>query len=76
MYSDQQVEAARIDPAVVHYTDRPKPWHRECTHPWASQWLEVAAETEFAPIALERTPTSYVIRRRVKRAASALLKGT
>lgn len=41
----EDVEEALADPAVIHYTDRPKPWYAECRHPRRSLWYEVLAET-------------------------------
>ncbi len=34
----EDVELALRDPAVVHYTDRDKPWLAECQHPLAEHW--------------------------------------
>lgn len=74
-WSDEQISEARQRPAVVHYLDRPKPWHRDATHPWKDRWRAVAAETAFAPIDLERTLWRSEVQWRVRRAASALIKG-
>lgn len=75
LYDDATIDRARRDPAVIHFLDRPKPWHVDCTHPARDLWRAEAAETTFAPITLERTPIHDVVRWRMKRAASALLRG-
>lgn len=74
-WSDDQIREARESPAIIHYLDRPKPWHRDATHPWKDRWRSVAAETAFAPVDLERTPWRSQARWRIRRAASALVKG-
>jgi lipopolysaccharide biosynthesis glycosyltransferase len=75
LYDDVTIDRARESPAVIHFLDRPKPWHADCTHPARELWRAEAAETQFAPITLERRPLSDIVRWRVKRAASALIKG-
>lgn len=75
LYNDEELAAARNDPAIVHFTDRPKPWHVDCTHPWRDEWRSVAAQTAFAPIRLERTSVLEEIRWRIKRAGVALVRG-
>lgn len=75
IHSADEVDDARDRPAVIHFLDRPKPWHRDCVHPRRERWRQVAATTAFAPISLERTPWSDEARWRIKRAASALVKG-
>ena len=75
LYDDATIDRARESPAVIHFLDRPKPWHVDSTHPSRELWREEAARTAFAPITLERTKLSEVVRWRVKRAASALIKG-
>jgi lipopolysaccharide biosynthesis glycosyltransferase len=75
LYDDTTIDRARESPAVIHFLDRPKPWHADCTHPARELWRAEAAETAFAPITLERRRVSDIVRWRVKRAASALIKG-
>jgi lipopolysaccharide biosynthesis glycosyltransferase len=41
------VESALADPAVIHYTERDKPWHRGCGHPLASRWYEVLDDSDW-----------------------------
>jgi lipopolysaccharide biosynthesis glycosyltransferase len=41
----EDVERASADPAVVHFTERAKPWHATCPHPYASQWRAVLEES-------------------------------
>jgi lipopolysaccharide biosynthesis glycosyltransferase len=77
IHTDEEIRAARTDPAIVHFQTRPKPWHRGCTHPWQNEWLEVAARTAFAETTeqSQRSPRGELVRRS-KRAASALVRGT
>lgn len=75
LYEEEVVEATRHDPRVVHFLDRPKPWHRDCTHPLRGLWRSVAGETAFAPVRLERNPVALEAKRRLRRAAVALVKG-
>lgn len=75
LYSDEVLKDARETPAVIHFLSRPKPWHRDCTHPARNKWRSVANETAFAPISLEVPSRMHQLRWRMKRAASALIKG-
>jgi lipopolysaccharide biosynthesis glycosyltransferase len=75
LYDDAALDAARHDPAVVHFSDRPKPWHRDCTHPLRDDWRRVANDTSFAPVTLATTSISATARWRIKRAAAALIHG-
>lgn len=76
VFTDEQLAGALEDPAVVHFLDRPKPWARGCTHPRRGEWLDLAEETAFAPVRLSKRRLRDEVRRRVKRAASALVRGT
>jgi len=75
LYDDEVIEAARRKPAIIHFIDRPKPWHRDCRHPFTETWRAVASRTAFAPIVLDRTSLRAQASWRVRRAASALFKG-
>ncbi|MCA0293499.1 MAG: glycosyltransferase family 8 protein [Actinobacteria bacterium] len=75
LYPDEVIRAAREHPAVIHFLNRPKPWHRDCTHPARGAWQAVANDTAFAPIALERTSVTAQAKWRIRRAASALVRG-
>jgi lipopolysaccharide biosynthesis glycosyltransferase len=75
LYDDAEIERARRDPVVVHFMDRPKPWHRDCVHPFREDWRRVASDTAFAPIELDTTSPLTSARWRVKRAAAALIRG-
>jgi lipopolysaccharide biosynthesis glycosyltransferase len=76
LYDLATLERARRDPLVIHFLDRPKPWHVDSTHPARGLWRAEAARTAFAPVALDRTSRFDKLRRRAKRAASALVHGT
>jgi lipopolysaccharide biosynthesis glycosyltransferase len=73
LYDDATIEATRSDPAIVHFSDRPKPWHRDCNHPFRHDWRRVAGATAFAPIELEATSLATTLRWRAKRAVAALV---
>lgn len=75
LYDDATIDRARDDPAIIHFLDRPKPWHRGCTHPARDLWRAAAGDTAFAPVDLDRDPIREIVRWRVRRAASALVKG-
>ena len=76
IYPTSELEAARTDPAIVHYQTRPKPWHRGCAHPWRGEWLSHAAEVAFDRVdGLRERPLAEEVRWRVRRAASALARG-
>lgn len=75
LYPDEVLDAARHDPRIIHFTDRPKPWDRDCVHPARDAWRSAAAATAFAPITLDRTGLVAQAGWRMKRAMSALVKG-
>jgi len=75
-FDADEIEQAQVDPAIVHFQTRPKPWQRGCVHPWRDEWLAVAEETEFRPIMdLRERSVADEWRWRTRRAASALVKG-
>ncbi len=41
------VERALDDPAIIHFTERDKPWHPGCSHPLSSRWYETLDESEW-----------------------------
>lgn len=75
LYTDEVIREARERPAVIHFLNRPKPWQVGCTHPWRESWLSVANETQFAPVFPSKEPIMRQATWRLKRAASALIKG-
>lgn len=75
LYSDEIIEQARANPAVIHFLNRPKPWQTNCVHPEREAWLTMAGQTAFAPIELVRPTLRSNLTWRAKRAASALIKG-
>ncbi len=34
-------------PVIIHYTNKIKPWHKECMHPYKGIWLEYYKKTEW-----------------------------
>ena len=75
LYDDETIDRARTDPAIIHFLDRPKPWHVDSSHPAREAWRAVAGETAFAPIHLDHTARWEDARWRLKRAAAALVRG-
>lgn len=75
LYPDEVIDEARSRPAIIHYLSRPKPWNIYCTHPAREEWRHVANETAFGPIKLQRDSRARNLKWRLKRAASALIKG-
>jgi len=45
---NEDVRDANADPAIVHYTERDKPWHPGSAHPHAARWFGVLDHTEWA----------------------------
>lgn len=76
LFDDDAIDVARVDPAIVHFQTRPKPWHRDCDHPWRADWVAVAEQTPFRPVVdLRERSVVGEWRWRTRRAASALVKG-
>ncbi len=44
----EDVEEALADPAVVHFTERDKPWMYGCEHPLAEVWFEALDRTAWS----------------------------
>ena len=36
------IEKNALNPCIIHYCDREKPWHKECFHPYTELWRIVA----------------------------------
>lgn len=48
VYSENEVEAAKKEPAIVHYNSSfltPRPWVENSTHPYAPQWESFCEKT-------------------------------
>lgn len=57
-----EVDEARSDPAVVHFTGAIKPWHRNSEAPFLGEWRDVARDLSWV-----RFAHSFSVRRRVER---------
>lgn len=75
MYSDAVIERARADPKIVHFQDRPKPWQPGCQHPRRDEWVEAAESSGFGWPGVPRRNPIVEARRRVRRAAYAVVYG-
>lgn len=69
----EQVEAALADPAMIHYTERDKPWHPDSRHPFAQRWLEVLDQTDWAGWRPRRSSLPRRAAGRAKRAGRLLV---
>lgn len=68
----ESVDAATRDPGVVHFEGPGlKPWFRDCPHPLAQAYRELAARTPWGPIKLE-VPATGSPRGRVRRGLRAV----
>ena len=43
----QDMYEAAEHPVIIHYTNKIKPWHRECIHPYKDIWFEYYKKTEW-----------------------------
>lgn len=56
----KQIEEYKYDPTIVHFISVPKPWYRECNHPFLKDFLKYKAMTPWAdvPIRKEYNPSA------------------
>lgn len=47
-YGEEEAFEAAGDPAIVHFTDKKKPWHLKCTHPFTELYWDYRNETPWA----------------------------
>jgi lipopolysaccharide biosynthesis glycosyltransferase len=62
-YSASDVDAAREDPAIVHFIGPYKPWHYRSKHPFRAEYFEHARKTPWGdqPV-IGRTPLHALVR--------------
>ncbi|TCT44966.1 DUF4422 domain-containing protein [Martelella mediterranea] len=67
-YDEQEAFEAASDPAIVHFTDKRKPWHLKCTHPLTELYWDYRNETPWAETQAERVKrkTVYWLRRHLR----------
>ncbi|MET3601485.1 DUF4422 domain-containing protein [Martelella mangrovi] len=53
-YDEEEALEAASDPAIVHFTDKRKPWHLKCTHPFTELYWDYRNETPWAETAADR----------------------
>jgi lipopolysaccharide biosynthesis glycosyltransferase len=72
-----ELDEARANPSIVHFTMPVKPWHQGADMPFRDEWWEVAADTPFASAPpAERRPTAMrEVKRRIRHAARVLRRG-
>lgn len=46
-YADN-LEDARRNPVLIHYTASRKPWYRDCPHPYKKLWFDICVQTVWA----------------------------
>jgi lipopolysaccharide biosynthesis glycosyltransferase len=66
------VSRALIEPAVIHYTERDKPWHPGTRHPLAGRWYEVLDQTAWSGWRPAHRPLHRRVTSRTKRALRVL----
>ena len=79
-FDADDVDEARRNPAIVHYTGTDKPWWSTPADPVAAPWLEVWARSAVrdlplpAPPAPDRMSRRSLIGRRLRRGAGAVMR--
>jgi len=53
IYSAEEVEAAREEVGILHFTGPIKPWHYACSHPKRACYLEYKKDTPWEAVPLE-----------------------
>lgn len=62
------VESALASPAILHFTERPKPWEARCRHPLVDQWLAMAELTAWRGYQPPASRLSSAVHRHRRRA--------
>ncbi len=47
-----EIDAALANPLIIHYVVGPKPWQRDCIHPYRAEFLKYRAKTQWSGMAL------------------------
>lgn len=50
----QQLEEARKNPVIIHYTSMAKPWHVECQNPYKKEFFKYLKQTHWRTYRLKR----------------------
>lgn len=43
---DEQILEAQAHPAIIHFTGIPKPWYKNCKHPWKKEFDKISTFME------------------------------
>ncbi|AJY45434.1 DUF4422 domain-containing protein [Martelella endophytica] len=67
-YSEEEAFEAARAPAIVHFTDKKKPWHIKCTHPFTELYWDYRNETPWAETAFagRKRRLLQMLRRRLR----------
>ena len=64
----ESIRVAVESPRLVHIWGEPKPWHRECAHPFAPVWRYFYAQSPWAAEPLQwRNPQAHTAKAKIKR---------
>ena len=67
----QQIDEAKKNPYILHFSTRYKPWHEDCFHPLKNEFLKYKNMTEWKNVPLER---KYYPKRQIKAILGDILR--
>lgn len=57
-----QVDAAKKEPVILHFSSKAKPWHEDCFHPLRSEFVKYQDMTEWKGVIYELKPQRITLR--------------